>query len=301
MFSESQFTITFLSFMFHSSWQRFRNSSAWLAIVAAILLAILAWPVWEWLWREWLGNQYYSHGMLIPFVSIYLAIRRFQLDKAFLQGKLWGSTTGLFLLALSLVGFVAAFDNRTYFLAAFAMIGILASLVWVIGSSQILYKLRFPISYLALMVPLPFLDRFTLPLALFTGVCSGSLVRFLGLNIEVIGNAVKLPNANLVIGAQCSGVNSLITLIALTTLAAYLVSGPTWGRLLLILAAVPLALMGNILRVASLIYIARWFGADSAFTFYHDYSGILFFLVAMALLYPLGRLLQCTGLRLNVI
>lgn len=269
--------------------------------MAAILLAILAWPVWEWLWREWLGNQYYSHGMLIPFISIYLAIRRFQLDKAFLEGRLWGSTTGLVLLALSLVGFVAAIHNRTYFLAAFAMIGVLAGLVWVIGSSQILYKLRFPISYLALMVPLPFLDRFTLPLALFTGVCSGSLVRFLGLNIEVIGNAVKLPNANLVIGAQCSGVNSLITLIALTTLASYLVSGPAWGRILLILAAIPLALMGNILRVASLIYIARWFGADSAFTFYHDYSGILFFLVALALLYPLGRLLQCTGLRLNVI
>ena len=289
------------SSMLQSSTTPSRQGSTWVAIVAAILLTILAWPVWEWLWREWLGNQYYSHGILIPFVSIYLAIRRFQLDRAILEGHLRGSAGGLLLLGVSLIGFVAALYNKTYFVAAFAMIGVLAGLVWVIGSSQILYKLRFPIGYLALMVPLPFLDRFTLPLALFTGVCSGGLVRMLGLNIEVIGNAVKLPNANLVIGAQCSGVNSLITLIALTTLAAYLVSGPTWGRLLLILAAIPLALIGNILRVASLIYVARWFGADSAFTFYHDYSGILFFIVAMALLYPLGRLLQCTGLRLSVI
>lgn len=272
-----------------------------MAIVALLLLGILAWPVWEWLWREWLGNQYYSHGMLIPIVSLFLAFRRFQLDKALSQLNLSGSAAGLILLAVSLVGFVISLNNRTFFVASFAMIGIVAGLIWVIGSSQILYKMRFPVSYLALMVPLPFLDRITLPLAIFTGVCSGGFVQFLGLDVEVIGNAVKLPNADLVIGAQCSGVNSLITLIALTTLAAYLVTGPMWGRLLLILSAMPIAMLGNILRVASLMYVARWFGAESAFIFYHDYSGIIFFIMALALLVPLARLFRCTTLRLNVI
>lgn len=287
--------------MLQSSNQKPSRFNGLFVIVAALLLAVLAWPVWSWLWHEWLGNQYYSHGMLIPFVSIYLALRRLQLDKVLAKVTAVGNTGGLFLLGISLIGFVLSLNSKTYFLAAFAMIGILAGLVWVMGNGQILHQLRFPITYLSLMVPLPLLDRITLPLALFTGVCSGGLVKFLGLDIEIIGNAIKLPNADLVIGAQCSGVNSLITLIALTTLIAYLVRGPMWGRVLLILAAFPIALSGNILRVASLMYVARWFGAESAFVYYHDYSGIIFFVIAMALLYPLARLFQCNTLRLNVI
>jgi len=277
--------------MFRSSVQTTQPATNVMAIVALLLLGILAWPVWEWLWREWLGNQYYSHGMLIPIVSLFLAFRRFQLDKALSQLTLNGNAAGLILLAVSLLGFVISLNNRTFFMASFAMIGIVAGLIWVLGGSQILYKMRFPVSYLAL----------TLPLAIFTGVCSGGFVQFLGLDVEIIGNAVKLPNADLVIGAQCSGVNSLITLIALTALAAYLVTGPIWGRLLLILSAIPIAMLGNILRVASLMYVARWFDAESAFIFYHDYSGILFFIMALALLVPLARLFRCTTLRLNVI
>jgi exosortase len=157
------------------------------------------------------------------------------------------------------------------------------------------------VAYLVLMVPLPIVDRYTLPLAMFTGVCSGGLARFLGLDVEIIGNAVKLPNADLVIGAQCSGVNSLIALMALMVLAAYLVSGPLWGRISLVLLAIPLAIVGNILRVASLLFIARAWGAQAGFVFYHDYSGLGFFVIVLALMLPITRLLRCNTLRPEVI
>ncbi len=101
--------------------------------------------------------------------------------------------------------------------------------MWTIGGDSVAKRLIFPVAYLVLMVPLPFIDRYTLPLAMFTGVCSGGLARILGLDVEIIGNAVKLPNADLVIGAQCSGVNSLIALTALMVLAAYVVDGPNVG------------------------------------------------------------------------
>ncbi|MBV7328833.1 exosortase/archaeosortase family protein [Chloroflexi bacterium TSY] len=151
------------------------------------------------------------------------------------------------------------------------------------------------------MIPLPFIDYATLPLALFTGICSSGLVRLLGLDVTIVGNAVTLPNADLVIGAQCSGINSMITLIALTTLAAYLFHGPWWGRILLVFCAIPLALLGNILRVSSLLFVARSYGVEVGFSFYHDYSGGVFFVVALVLLYPLAKLLQCRTLRSEVI
>jgi exosortase len=151
------------------------------------------------------------------------------------------------------------------------------------------------------MVPLPFIAHLTYPLAIFAGLCGGGLLHLMGFDLMIVGNAVTLPNVELVIGAQCSGINSLITLIALTVLAAYLLAGPWWGRLLFVVAAIPLAILGNILRIASLIAVARYWGADAAFTYYHDYSGIIFFIGVLLLLLPLSRLLRVNTLRLDVI
>ncbi len=154
---------------------------------------------------------------------------------------------------------------------------------------------------MALMVPLPIIERATYPLAIFTGVCSTGIKRFIGLPVEVIGNSVKVPNADLVIGFQCSGVNSMIALTALMALAAYVLAGPLWGRVSLVAMAVPLAMLGNILRVASLLFVASSYGADAAFVFYHDYSGPVFFIVALGLMLPITRALRCRALRPEVI
>lgn len=270
-------------------------------LLALVLFTLLTWPVWRWLWSEWMGNDYYSHGVLIPVVALYLAVQRLRNDRS----VSWSSPTnyngGLSVAAVGLGLFLYFLNGRAYYLAALAMIILIAGLVWTFTGLAIARKLIFPIGYLALMVPLPFLEAATLPLALFTGVCSGALVRFLGVDVTIIGNAVTLPNADLVIGAQCSGVNSIITLTSLMVLTAYLLDGPLWGRLLLVLMAIPLAMLGNILRVASLLVIARTYGAESAFTFYHDYSGLLFFVAVLLLMFPLTRLLQARTFRLEVI
>jgi exosortase len=269
--------------------------------LATLIFAILTFPVWRWLWGEWLGNDYYSHGILIPLVALFLAVQRLRNDKMPPQPMAQKMTLGLVVLAVSLGLFLFFLNAKAYYLAAFAMIGLIFGLVWSFFGLPVVRKLAFPIGYLALMAPLPFIDRITLPLAMFTGVCAGGIVRFLGLDVTIIGNAVTLPNAEMVIGAQCSGINSLIALTSLMALAAYLLDGPLWGRLTLVAMAVPLAIIGNILRVASLLFVARAYGAAAAFTYYHDYSGIVFFLGVMLLMFPLTRLLQARTFRLEVI
>ncbi|MEZ4656602.1 MAG: exosortase/archaeosortase family protein [Caldilineaceae bacterium] len=276
------------------------NSSSLIALIG-LLFIVLTWPVWRWLWQEWLGNQYYSHGLLIPVVSLFLIIQRVRNDSTFVWQNGQNEPLSLALLVISMLAFVYTLSTKAYYLSAFAMLAILASLIWILGGRVALRKLAFPVLYLGFMAPLPFVEKSTLPLAMFTGVCSTGLVQLLGLQVQIVGNAVTLPNADLVIGAQCSGINSLIALTALTTLAAYLVKGPFWRRALLILSAVPLALLSNILRVSSLLFVARSFGAESAFIFYHDYSGPLFFAAALLLLYLLALLLRCTTLRVDVI
>lgn len=275
--------------------------TVWLPLLALAGFVAVTWPVWQWLWFEWMSNEYYSHGLLILPVAIFLAVQRFRNDPGLVYTPGQGHLGGVLVLAIGLAAYLYALQQRAYYLAAFAMIGMLAGLVWALAGAAVLRKLAFPIGYLMLMVPLPLLDRVTLPLALFTGYCSGAIVQFLGMDIAITGNAITLPNADLVIGAQCSGVNSLITLVALLVLVAYLLEGPVWSRILLVLLAVPLALIGNILRVATLLVVARAWGADAAFTFYHDYSGILFFVAVLALIIPITRALQFGALRTEVI
>jgi exosortase len=270
-------------------------------MLALAALLLLTWPIWRWLWGEWMGNEYYSHGILIPPVSLYLIYQRFRNDKEMQWSPGQGSNWGLLVIAIGLALYLWFFRQRAFYLAAFATIVMIGGLVWTFGGNNVARRLIFPVAYLALMVPLPFVDRYTLPLAMFTGVCSGYLVRLFGLDVEIIGNAVKLPNADLVIGAQCSGVNSLIALTALMVLAAYLVKGPMSGRIILVLLSAPLAILGNILRVSSLLFIARAWGAQAGFVFYHDYSGIGFFVIVLALMLPLTRLLRVDNLRPEVI
>jgi len=278
-----------------------RMQLIWLPLMSAAGFVALTWPVWRWLWSEWMANDYYSHGILIAPVALFLAVQRFRNDDQLVYPSGGGHVYGLALTALALLAYVFMLQSRALYLAAFAMIALLAGLVWTFGGSNVLRRLLFPLGYLLLMVPLPAWDRITLPLALFTGVCSGGLVQFLGLDVTITGNAITLPNANLEIGAQCSGVNSLIALTSLLVLVAYLWNGPTWSRVALVLLALPLAVLGNILRVATLLYVARVWGAEAAFTYYHDYSGIFFFIGVLLVLYPLIRLLRFGQLRYDVI
>lgn len=272
-----------------------------LPLIAAALFALITWPAWRWLWQEWMSNEYYSHGILIPAVVAFLIVQRMRNDRSFMWQWDTKSLLSLLLLGVVLATFVYFVNTKAYYLASFVLIFIIGMLIWSFGGRLAARKLLFPVAYLAFMIPLPFIERSTLPLALFTGVCSSGLVQLLGIDLHVVGNAITLPNANLVIGAQCSGINSLISLTALTALAAYIVEGPIWAKILLVLAALPLAIISNILRVSSLIFVAREYGAEQAFTFYHDYSGPIFFAAVLLLLYPLAKFLRFQNLRLDVI
>lgn len=277
-----------------------RGKNLVFAAAALLLMGLLTWPVWSWLWGEWMGNNYYSHGILVLPAALYLIWRRTRNERMAPALQI-NDPRGLSLLIVTLALYVYWLNQKTYYLATFVMIGMIVALIWSVGGVRLLRMLAFPVSYMVLMVPLPFIERITYPLALFTGVCSGALVKFLGLEINIVGNAIQLPNTNLLIGAQCSGINSMIALIGLLSLCAYILQGPWWGRTLRVLLAIPLAMLGNILRVANLLYVARYWGADAAFRFYHDYSGLVFFLVILLLIVPITRLLQCRTLRLEVL
>jgi len=272
----------------------FDKRAALAAALVGVLLA-LSYPILYWLVSEWLGNDYYSHGWLVLPISAFLAWRQWP------RGERKPANVGLIPLSLGLVGYLIALLNKAYFLAALALIVLLAGLAWFFLGTRGLRRLTFPIGFLIFMVPLPFVERASLPLQLLTGSCSTAVARVVGVDATVRGAQVTLPNVDLVVGAQCSGLRSIVALFTLVAIFIYMLDGPWWGRLLLVLSAIPVAILGNIFRVASLLWVADAWGAGAGMTYYHDYSGFVFFLFAFALLLLLSRAFQCREIRADIL
>lgn len=272
-----------------------RRSTLWLyaAIFLVGLLVLL--PTLRWLAYEWWSNDYYSHGVLVPLVSAFFAWRLLpRLERR-------PSNLGLFLFVAALVVYLVALFERAFFLAALGMIVLFAGVVFYLWGAAALRRLAFPLVFLVFMVPLPFIEASSLPMAQFTGGVSGAVVQALGMDVIIEGMAVTLPNANLVVGAQCSGLRSIVALLTLVAVFAYVVAGSWPRKLLLALMAVPIAILGNVLRVSSLLWVADRWGVEAGFSYYHDYSGIVFFLFAFACLILFARLLGCREIRSDLL
>jgi exosortase len=272
--------------------ERTSSHTNWLLIGLVLLLAaILLAPVGRWLAGEWWSNDYYSHGVLAPLVSLFFAWRILpRLARR-------PDNRGLWLVGLGTLIYVAALYQRVFHIAALAMLLLLAGIVWVYWGGSGLKKMAFPLGFLIFMIPFPFVEASSLPLSLLTGQIATRLMQIAGLDVTVQGAAVTLPHANLVVGAQCSGVRSIVALSALAAVFAYIVEGSWLRKLLLFLSVLPIAILGNILRVSSLLGVANRWGAEAGFTFYHNYSGFVFFGAALALFILFARMLGCSRIR----
>ena len=274
------------------------------AALIGVLLLALFYPTLRWLVSEWLGNDYYSHGFLVPVIAA-LAAWRLWVKWPAERRRVKAAPVGLLPTAAALGVYLFALLQRAYFVAALAMIVLIAGLVWYLLGTAALRRLAFPLLFLLFMAPLPFVEPLSVPLAQFTGVIAAGVVRLFGVPITVNGMQVTLPNANastglstsLVVGAQCSGLRSIVSLLTLVALVVFLVDGSGWRKALLALSSIPIAILGNVLRVASLLGVAHVWGADAGFKYYHDYSSIVFFLSALVLLLLFSRGIGCREIR----
>ncbi len=264
-------------------------------IFTALAWLLVGYPVLRWLWLQWRTNDFYSHGVLVFPIALYIGWRLWP------RGTEWkGHDVGLVVLGVLVVAYIWVSRQRADYLAAFLWIAMGAVLVWSVAGWAVLRRVWFAFAFALLAVPLPFLNALSLPLGQITGTVAGRVVQFLGLPVVVQGSLISLPNAQLVVGAPCSGLRSMISLLTLSTLFAFIVRGPWWGRLVLLLSALPLAIVGNLARVSSLLVVANRWGPEAGFDFYHTYSGYVFFLAAFAFLIFLARGVRCQQLRADL-
>lgn len=264
-------------------------------VIIGVLLLLLSYPALQWLVRSWLSNPYYTHGFLIPPIATLVAWRQWRnLTAQPRQGHSW---LGIPITVASLAVVIWAMRWQNFFAVALVLIVLLIGILLYLEGWARLKYLLFPLLFLAFMVPLPFVDLASPWLESFTAQSATASVRLIGISAVQQGGEITLPSTTITVGAPCSGLRSLVTMVTVAVGWVYLLEGPLAGKVLMLIAVVPLVALSNVLRIAILLAVATVFGEEAALSYYHDWSSPILFLMALALFLLLGKAVGCSRIR----
>src|SRR5262245_48198023 len=237
------------------------------AIVSAALLWAFA-PTFVELSQAW-NNPTYSHGWLVPvFAAFLLWMRREQLEADRLQPSFWGLALLAAGLGLRLVGSYWHF----VWLEPISFIPCVAGVILLFGGWAG-WKWAWPsVLFLAFMVPLPYrlANAMSGPLQRLATVSSTFVMQAMGLPALAEGNTILLNDNQIGIVEACSGLRMLVVFFALSTAVVLVINRHWLDRVILLVSAVPIALVANIFRV-TITGVMYEMGYDEAAShFFHD-------------------------------
>ncbi|MFH0878837.1 MAG: exosortase/archaeosortase family protein [Lentisphaerota bacterium] len=256
--------------------------------VAAFGRSVLSWMVDRW---GQIGGEY-SHGWLIPLVSGWLVwLKRRELAAAPKKVCGWGLAVIVFALLLHWLG-AKAQQTR---LSLLGLILIIWGIPFYLYGWRVARQLIFPCSYLIFCIPLNFLDSVTAPLRITAAATSSAILNGIGLPVTRVGAGIQSSFANgfsFDVAPECSGLHSLLAMTALMAVYANMTQKTLLKQWILFSFSIPVALVGNIVRITLVALVAAGFGQEVAMDLWHDYSGYPIFLVGILLMLGLGNLLN---------
>ncbi|MGH9961383.1 MAG: exosortase, partial [Pyrinomonadaceae bacterium] len=290
-------------------WRVLAISSA-LIFTYAIVLSKLA--------QTWWNDENYSHGLLIPFIIAYILwTQRGRLARESSKpSTLWGG--GAVLLAL--IALWAGTAGAELFMQRISLVLMLAGTVVYFWGFRLLQLLLVPLGLLLLAIPIPSIifNKVAFPLQLFASRCAVWSMSLFEIPVLRQGNVIELlplgarETRKLEVVEACSGIRSLMTLVTLAVVFAYfthhrsdgssrgrrrgmigwLKSYGFWRSTIIILSAVPIAILTNALRVSGTGVLAHYYGTEVADGFFHSFSGWVIYMAAFLLLFGVGWILD---------
>jgi len=265
--------------------------------MASVVILLYA-PVLLRMATQFYQDPAYSHGFAVPIFSAYLIWRgRDRLAQVKKNPRLIGLGVVLAALGLLFLGSLGA----ELFLTRISLVLIITGLVLYFFGVSTLRLLAFPICFLLLMIPIPAIlyNRMVFPLQILSS-------QFATITLQAIkvvpvlreGNLLMLPNCTLEVVDACSGIRSLMAIVAFALGYAYLTERSVGVRAFLTLAMVPVAIVGNGMRVVVAALLANYRG-KCADDFLHPISGVIIFLVAVVLLLAMHWVIAAIRWRLR--
>lgn len=263
------------------------GNQAWLPLlqfaVLTAFIALLYGRTLTGLFVDWETDPNYSHGFVVLPACAWMIWRE---RKNLAAQPVKPSWAGLPIIAGSLGMLVVGALGAELFLSRTSLIFLLAGLVVQFRGWRLFRSLLFPWAVLFLAVPLPAIifNQIALPLQFQASRLASDMLGLLGVPVLREGNIIRLPSLSLNVVEACSGLRSLVSLITLAALYGYLVERRTLRRILLVLFAVPIAVLANGLRITGSGLLGEYWSPEKAEGFFHAFSGLLIFLVSFSLL-----------------
>jgi exosortase len=270
------------------------RSQGWIAALLAFVggLAFLYANLFAYCFEQWLKPDY-SHGFLVPLFAVFLAWHWREWAPARLR---WPEPWGLAFLAGGIGLFVAAgkINIAKEWLQGLSLVVNLCGAALLLGGWNVLRWLVAPLAFLLFMFPLPYKAEIALgwELQKVAAIASEFVLQTIGYPTYREGVILHVKDHVLEVKNACSGLSMLLTFLALSTGMALLVKRPWADRIIILVSAVPVAVLANVIRIALTGVLYNEAGKELGDRVFHDFAGWMMMPIALAVLWGELKLLD---------
>lgn len=246
---------------------------------------------------DWWTDDNYSHGLLVIPVSIYL----FWTSRSQLVLPSSPCRWGMALFGFGCLGLILGVAAGELFTTRVSLVLILTGISLYYLGRENFRKVWFAFFFLLFMIPIPAVIYYsaTFPMQIFSSKITTVVLNGIGIPAVRYGNIINLPDYRLEVAEACSGLRSLVTLMALGALYGYMfVPGVLWP-IILFAVTIPVAIVTNVFRIVATAISAHAISPDVADTFLHEVSGTLVFVSALIIIMFTGAILKWTANRFS--
>ena len=275
-------------------WEALKKAPRGVLLLTAVLVALYA-PVVAEAAKIWVTDDNQAHGVFIFPIALFLL---WMLRREIRAARPEPAPIGVWLLGFGLLIQTAAWLLGIKWFPMLSLIPVIAGAVLALHGKNLWRVVAFPVCFLFFAAPLP--DTIILPLStqVQNQSTTGSVVLMSSLGYPLIqtGNRIDTPAISVEVAEVCSGFKKLTALVAFAFLYGYVFNVSLWKRAVLVLAAYPIALFANIIRICALIFIGSAWG-QHALEGAHDWAELSVLVVSFGMFVLLGRILGCRELR----
>ena len=233
---------------------------------------------------QWSRDPNYSHGFFVAPIALAIAwSRRGLVEPARCRPSGWGVLLLAGLVALR----VPLFDRNEQYLESATIPLAVAAVTLALGGTHLL-RVMFPaVAFLVFLLPLPPSVNTLLARPLQNVATAGSvtLLQLLGLPAMAEGNVIVVGDVPLEVARACNGLSMLLSFVTLITATVLLIHRPLAEKVLLLLSAVPIAIVSNVVRITLTALAYRWLGPETGERYAHDYAGWAMMPLALGLVW----------------
>ncbi len=257
-----------------------------LCLLTGWLYAPMALPLIRQCWQD----PNYTYGLFVPVFSLLLL---WEDRKRLAQLPLRPAWSGLVIFLVAILALLAGEASSEFFLPRASLLLLLVGLIVFLAGWEHLSAAAFPLAFLVVMLPSATIaSQLTFPLQIVSSKLATVLLMGVGVPAAREGNIILLHAARLGVTEACSGIRFLFSLVTLAVIYGYFAESRNSVRVILALAAAPISVLANALRIAATGFVVQHWGVERAEGTLHLLSGWLVFLGSLAMIFALHRLLR---------